>query len=117
MLFSADVAAPVDALVVYVTAPEAEAPALARALVSRRLAACVNLVPGIRSFYRWEGEVQDDPEVLLVAKTTREGFEALRAAVVELHSYEVPEVIALPIAAAHPPYAAWIVDSVGEPTS
>lgn len=108
------VADPVDALVVYVTAPESEAPGLARALVGRRVAACVNLIPGVRSFYRWEGEVQDDPEVLLIAKTTRARFEALRAAVLELHSYDVPEVIGLPIAAAHAPYHAWIHESVEE---
>lgn len=115
MIFSHAVTAQLDGLVVYVTAPPEEAPALARALVERRVAACVNLVPQVRSFYRWQGAVQDDAEVLLVAKTTRGGFEALRAAVVELHSYDVPEVIALPLAAAHAPYHAWLVDSVGDP--
>lgn len=97
-----------DAVVVYVTAPTAEAPALARALVERGLAACVNLVPGVRSIYRWQGEVHDDPEVLLIAKTTQGGFEALREAVVALHPYDVPEVIALPVVVGHRPYLDWI---------
>ena len=114
-LFSTSVSARTDALVVYVTAPEAEAPGLARALVERRVAACVNVVPGVRSFYWWDGKVADDAEVLLIAKTTSERLEALRSAVVELHSYDVPEVIALPISAGHPPYLGWIGDSVQEP--
>ena len=93
-----------DALVVLVTAPSAEqAAALARAL-----AACGNVVPGLRSIYRWEGEVQDEPEALLVLKTSRDRFEALREKVLALHPYEVPEVIALPVEAGSAPYLAWI---------
>jgi periplasmic divalent cation tolerance protein len=87
-----------DALVVLVTAPSAEKAAeLARTLVEERLAACGNVVPGLRSIYRWEGQVQDEPEALLVLKTTRSRFEALRERVLALHPYEVPEVIALPV--------------------
>ena len=97
-----------DRIVVYVTAPPAEAPAIARALVERRLAACANIIPSIRSIYSWKGEICDDEEALLVIKTRRALFDALRAAVVELHSYEVAEVIALPIVAGNPPYVAWI---------
>ncbi len=95
-------------LVVYVTAPPQQAPQLAEALVERRLAACVNILEGVRSFYQWKGEVCDDPESLLVIKTRGDGFEALRAAVVELHPHDVPEVIALPIIAGHPEYLRWI---------
>ena len=97
-----------DHVVVYVTAPPDKAPDLARALVDSRLVACANLVSGVRSFYHWEGKVCDDPEVLLVMKTRRAVFSALRAKVVELHPYDVPEIIALPITDGHPPYLAWI---------
>jgi periplasmic divalent cation tolerance protein len=98
-----------DALVVLVTAPSADqAAALARALVEERLAACGNVIPGLRSIYRWEGQVQDEPEALLVLKTTRSRFEALRERVLALHPYEVPEVIALPVEVGSAPYLAWI---------
>lgn len=98
--------------VVYVTAPPAEAPDLARALVDRRLAACVNLVE-VRSVYRWEGTIQDDPETLLVIKTTPARFAALRDAVVELHSYDLPEVVAIPASDALTGYAGWVEAEVG----
>jgi periplasmic divalent cation tolerance protein len=98
-----------DALVVLVTTPTPERAAeIARALVEERLAACGNVVPAIRSIYRWEGKVQDEQEALLVLKTTRARFEALRARVVALHPYQVPEVIALGVEAGHAPYLAWI---------
>lgn len=98
-----------DVRVVYLTAPDAEvAAALARALVEARLAACVNLVPGLRSIYRWEGAVHDEPEVLLIVKTTADRLDALRALVVELHPYAVPEVLALPAVAGHAPYLDWV---------
>jgi periplasmic divalent cation tolerance protein len=98
-----------DALVVLVTAPSAEKAAeLARALVEERLAACGNVVPGLRSIYRWEGKVHDDAEALLVLKTTRARFEALRDRVLALHPYEVPEVLALPVEAGSAAYLAWI---------
>lgn len=98
-----------DALVVLVTTPTPDRAAeIARALVEERLAACGNVVPGLRSIYRWEGRVQDDAEALLVLKTTRARFEALRARVLALHPYEVPEVIALPVEAGSAPYLAWL---------
>lgn len=98
-----------DALVVLVTAPTAERAAeIARALVAERLAACGNVVPGLRSIYRWEGKVQEDDEVLLVLKTTRARFEALRDRVLALHPYEVPEVLALAVEAGSARYLAWI---------
>ncbi len=84
-----------EALVVLVTAPSAEKAAeLGRALVSERLAACANVVPGIRSIYWWEGKVEDEPEALVLLKTTRARFEALRDRVLALHPYQVPEVVA-----------------------
>lgn len=101
--------APTDALVVLVTAPSPEKAAeLARALVEERLAACGNVVPGLRSIYRWEGELHDDAEALLLLKTTRARFDALRARVVELHPYDVPEVLALPVEAGSAGTLAWI---------
>jgi periplasmic divalent cation tolerance protein len=99
-----------DAVVVLVTAPGVDdAARIARTLVEERLAACGNVVPGLRSIYRWQGAVQEDAEALLVLKTTRDRFEALRARVVALHPYEVPEVIALPVEAGSATYLAWIV--------
>jgi len=98
-----------EAIVVLVTAPTAERAAeLARAVVEERLAACGNVLPGVRSIYRWEGKVQDDAEALLVLKTTRARFEPLRERILALHPYAVPEVIALPVVAGSAPYLAWI---------
>ena len=100
---------------VLMTAPSAEVAAdIARALVGEGLAACENIVPGVRSIYRWQGEVCDDTEVLCVIKTRADRFEALRARAVALHPYEVPEIIAVPLVAGHAPYLAWI-DSVCRP--
>lgn len=98
-----------DVLVVLVTAPGAEEAArLARTLVEERLAACGNVVPGLRSIYRWEGEVRDEGEALLLLKTTRARFAALRERVLALHPYEVPEVLALPVEAGGERYLAWV---------
>lgn len=98
-----------DHLVVFITTPTADVAAqIARALVEERLAACGNVVPGLRSIYRWEGEIHDEAEALLVLKTTRARFEALRERALALHPYEVPEVIALPIEAGSAPYLEWI---------
>ena len=85
---------------------------IARELVERRLAACVNLVPELTSVYRWEGAVQEAEEVLLVMKTTEARLAALEAAVRELHSYEVPEFVALRVEAGSRPYLKWLLDSV-----
>ena len=95
--------------VVLVTAPDAETGArLARSLVEERLAACANLVPGVRSIYRWEGRVQDDAEVLLVLKTRAERVDALAARVSELHPYDVPEVVALAVVGGNRAYLDWV---------
>jgi periplasmic divalent cation tolerance protein len=104
---------PNTAVCVLVTMPDRDqALAMARVLVGERLCACVNVTGEIRSVYRWKDAVQDDPEVLCVIKTTRAGFEALRARVVSLHPYEVPEVIALPVEVGHAPYLEWLAASV-----
>lgn len=98
-----------DVQLVLVTCPTADlAASLARTLVEEDLAACGNVVPGLRSIYRWQGRVEDEPEVLLILKSTRERFERLRARVVALHPYEVPEVLALSVEAGHAPYLAWV---------
>lgn len=103
-----------ESLVVLVTAPTQEKAAeIARALVEERLAACVNVLPAVRSIYRWEGRVQDEPEALMVVKTRADAFERLRARIVALHPYSCPEVIGLPVVAGHRPYLDWLAESVG----
>lgn len=105
-----------DVLVVLVTAPSPEVAAdLARALVEARLAACGNVLPGVRSIYRWEGKVQDDAEALLVLKTTRDRFEALRDEVLQRHPYEVPEIVALSVDAGSERYLAWVTAQTAPP--
>jgi periplasmic divalent cation tolerance protein len=106
--YSVDVS-DVAALVVLSTFPDAEKAAqVARVLVDEQLAACVNLVPSVRSIYRWQGAVQDEAEVLALIKTTAERHAALAARLAALHPYDVPEILALPVAAVHPPYLAWL---------
>ena len=105
--------APTDfALVLTTTGTGEEALSIARALVDEGLAACVNVVPGVTSVYRWKGAVDRASEVLLLIKTRSERFEAVRQALVALHPYELPEIIALPIEAGHAPYLAWLDDGV-----
>lgn len=86
---------------------------LARALVEQRLAACVNIVERIRSIYRWEGNVSDDAEQLLIIKTTDERVDALREELLRRHPYAVPEFVVLPIAGTSEAYGAWVLESVG----
>src|SRR6266540_6964844 len=103
-----------ETLVVLVTTPTAERAAeIARALVTERLAACGNVIPALRSIYRWEGKIEDEAEALLVLKTTRARFEALRERILALHPYEVPEVLALPVEAGSAAYLAWIAGETG----
>lgn len=95
--------------IVLVTAPDpACAERLARTLVEEKLAACVNVVPGVRSFYRWEGAVQADDELLLVAKTRSDRGPALAARVKELHPYDLPEVLELPAVGGSDAYLDWV---------
>ena len=104
-----------DKIVVLVTTGNAEeAKRIARALVEQRLAACVNLLNPVESVYRWEGKVAEDAEVLLVVKTSRALFGAVRSLVESLHSYHVPEVICLPIIDGSPNYLNWLSDSLGD---
>lgn len=96
-------------LLAFSTCPDlAVAGRIARTLVEEGLAACVNRVPGVASTYRWQGSIHDDAEVLLLIKTTRGRFDALRARLVALHPYTVPELIALDIGDGHAPYLEWL---------
>ena len=99
-------------LVLTTTGSETEACNIARALVERRLAACVNIVPRIRSVYRWQGKMEEADEWLLVIKTSATSFDRLRAAIAELHSYELPECISISIEAGGTEYLKWIDDSL-----
>jgi periplasmic divalent cation tolerance protein len=102
-------------IIVYSTAGSLElARQISTALVEEREAACVNIVPGVTSIYRWEGKICEDGEFLLVIKTTVERFEAVRARILQLHTYQVPEVIATPIAAGDPRYLDWLRGSVAD---
>ena len=101
------------ARVVLSTCPDAgTAEAVARALIDERLAACVNLVSGVRSIYRWQDEVEQADEILMVIKTTAGKVDALTARVAQLHPYEVPEVIALEAEGVSDAYLAWLEGSV-----
>ncbi len=95
--------------VVFCTVPSRDvAEKIADKLVGDRLAACVNILGGVRSIYTWKGEVCRDDELLLVIKSRAALFESLRAAVIALHPYEVPEIISLPIQEGHEPYMQWL---------
>jgi periplasmic divalent cation tolerance protein len=101
-------------LVVLSTFPGSDKAAeVARVLVEEKLAACVNLVPGVRSIYRWQGAVNEDTETLAIIKTTPEHYDALATRMAALHPYNVPEILALPVSAGHHPYVAWLLASVG----
>ena len=89
-----------------------EAQRIARALVDRQLAACVNLLGPIESIYRWKGQVEEAQEWLLLIKTTAAGFAAVRDAIRELHSYELPECIAIDITDGSPDYLRWLGEQV-----
>ncbi len=103
-----------EEIVVFVTASsESEATKIARHLVDYKLVACVNILPGVRSVFRWEGKVTEEQEFLLIAKTVNQVFDQVVLAVKSLHSYSIPEIIALPIQQGLPEYLSWI----GEVTS
>ena len=100
-------------LVLVTAGSEEEAAKIARALVEERLAACANIVPKIRSVNRWQGKIEDDAEALLLIKTAEALLPALEARVRELHSYDVPEVIALRLDQGSGPYLDWLAESCG----
>ena len=102
-----------EAIVVFMTAPtRAEAEHLAEMLVNQRLAACVQLLPEITSYYHWQGKIERDTEVLILAKTTINKFSELDKIVRENHSYEVPEIVAVPAEAVSDSYLNWLIEEV-----
>lgn len=101
-------------IVVFITASgEDEAASIARVLVEGRLAACVNIVRNLRSIYSWQGKVEDESEVLMIVKTQKKLFNSLAQKVRELHSYTVPEIIALPIVDGSEDYLKWLKEVTG----
>ncbi len=101
-----------DTLLVLTNTPDlTTAKDLARMLVERRLAACVNILPNVQSIYRWQGEIESADEIPLLIKTTTERYPALQAAIAEAHPYAVPEIIALPITKGLPAYLRWVIES------
>ena len=101
-----------EPLVVLCTCPdEATAVRIARTLVEERLAACANALPGVVSIYRWQGELQDDREVLLLIKSNAGAWAALEARIRELHPYELPEVVAVPIVRGSAAYLSWLLSA------
>jgi len=103
-----------DVCLCYVSlGPREDAAAIARTLVEERLAAAVNLLPGMRSVYRWRGALEEVSEVLLIARTRAALVPRLNARVVALHSYQCPAVVAVPICDGHPDYLAWIEAETG----
>ena len=107
---------PPSAVVVLVTTPSADvAASIARALVDEGLVACGNVVPAIRSIYRWEGKVHDDAEALLVLKTERRLVPELKLRLQSLHPYQVPELLVLPVEDGLGPYLDWVAASIRRP--
>lgn len=108
---SSDVAPPAGAVqLAFITAPDAETAAgIARTLVEERLAACVNVLTGVRSIYRFEGRVHDEGEALLIVKTRAERAGALEERVRALHPYQLPEVLRVDAVGGHAPYLAWVL--------
>jgi len=97
-----------ECVVMFCTTPATASEPIARMLIDRRLVACVNVQP-VQSYYRWQGEVCNDAEHLLIIKTTRENAGDVIAAIRAAHSYEIPEIIVLPIIAGYAPYLSWVV--------
>jgi periplasmic divalent cation tolerance protein len=103
-----------DEIVAIITASnENEAVIIAKALVENKLAGCVNIIKNIRSIYSWQGKIEDEPEVLMIAKTQKHLFDSLMKKVKELHSYTVPEIIALPIVEGSEDYLKWLREVTG----
>jgi periplasmic divalent cation tolerance protein len=103
-----------DKIVVLCTCANAEeAERLARSLVEARLAACVNVIPQVRSYYRWKGAMESSEEYLLAIKSSRPLFDALGAHIAKMHSYEIPEILALPVVAGSDDYLSWLDAGLG----
>lgn len=106
-----------DKIIILVTAASpSECRTIARHLVEAKLAACVNIAPGIESLYRWKGKLAKDKECLMLIKSTRQLFPEIKAAISKIHSYHTPEIIALPIIDGSRNYLQWVGDSVKKPS-
>jgi periplasmic divalent cation tolerance protein len=98
-----------DKIVVFSTCySEEEAGQIARSLVEQHLAACVNIVPGVRSIYRWKGEIEDSAEWMMIIKSRRDLMDQLRVAISKIHTYEVPELLAVPVVDGSESYLSWL---------
>lgn len=106
-----------EIVVLVTTASEEEAASIARELVNQRLVACANIIPRIRSLFRWEGQVAEEQEVLMILKSHARLFNELSSKIKELHSYSVPEIIALPITEGLPEYLQWVRNETGSDPS
>lgn len=101
-------------IIVFITAPEEDTAAkIARALVESRLAGCVNIIRNMRSLYSWQGKIEDESEVLMIAKSQKHLFRSLMKKVRELHSYSVPEIIAMPVVEGSEDYLMWLREATG----
>ena len=101
-----------NALILFVTVPNEEvAETLAKNLVDDHLVACVQVLPGMTSYYRWEGKVHADSEILLLMKTRAEIFPVVEERIVKLHPYDVPQIVAAPLTKVHEPYLSWLVEN------
>ncbi len=99
---------------VLTTLPNADAAAeLSKTVVGERLAACANVIPALRSIYRFQGKVQDENEVLVLFKTRQELYENLKSRILELHPYEIPEVMAIPVEQGYAAYLEWLANETG----
>ena len=107
-----------NAIVVFITAPTTEeASRLADVIVEQRLAACVQILPEMQSVYHWAGSIERQTEILLIVKTIASKFDALEKTVREIHSYETPEIVAVPMSAGSLGYIKWLLENVGEKTA
>ena len=100
-------------IVIFCTLPsETEAEKIATHLVDKRLAACCNIISGLRSIYRWQNRIESDDEVLLIIKSEEKRYREIEQCILEMHSYEVPEILAVPVSRGSQPYLNWISDSI-----
>ena len=111
ILVKSPVKAPAVLVVVTSVGTEEQALEIAHHLVESQLAACVNILPGVRSVFRWKGKIQHEGEFLLMAKTVKENFERVRDAIKELNAYELPEILAFPADLADPAFAKWVAEN------
>jgi len=100
-------------LIILNTCPDKEsAERIAKTLVEKRLAACVNIIPGLTSVYHWQDQIESSEECLLVIKSIQNAYKAVEQAILDIHPYELPEVIAVPLSTGFAPYIAWISSNI-----